>query len=390
MRGRHRRRGTKAVILHLAADYPNANRRETTQAVRNFVLANHAVDHVVVALTRSADPRRQNLLDGDGAGDGRVVSMRYWGLPKGLLLQLSMAIVVRRVRRLLAQRHVTVDLIHAHKLCYEGIAGYYLSRRLGVPLVCSVRGDSERLTLKFLPHYLPLFRRIAQHCQRLYYVSAWIRPVIEGRLGAPHSRGALLPNFCDGTSLAPAELPDADRLVSILHLDVFAKKGLDRLLAAFAQLARRHPGVTLDIIGRGAPASIRQIEALIDAGGLRDRARLLGPLPRAELLARLPGYGAMCLPSHNETFGMVYVEALLSGVPILYSRGTGVDGFLDGIEGAVGVDPGSTDDILAALETLRADHARMRAWLIAHHDAVAERFAAEVHIDRYNRDLELT
>ena len=287
MRGQRRRDGAKAVILHLAADYPNANRRETTLAVRNFVQANHAVDHVVVALTRTADPRRQNLLDSDGAGDGRVSSMRYWGLPKGLLLQLSMMIVAGRVRRLLAQRHLTIDLIHAHKLCYEGIAGYYLSRRLGVPLVCSVRGDSERLTLKFLPHYLPLYRRIAQYSQRLYYVSAWIRPVIERRLGAAHGRGALLPNFCDGTSLAPVELPDADRLVTILHLDVYAKKGLDRLLAAFAQLAQRHPDVTLDIIGRGTPASIRQIEALIDAAGVRGRARLLGPLPRAELLAKL-------------------------------------------------------------------------------------------------------
>lgn len=379
----------RATVLHLAVDYPNVNQRETTHAVRNFVLANRDVGHVVVALTRSPDPRRQNLVVGDGTGDDRVFSMRYWGLPKGVLLLLSMMIVARRVRRLLGRRGITVDLVHAHKLCFEGIAGYLLSRWLGVPLVCSVRGDSERLALRYLPHYRPLHRRVARHARRLYYVSAWIRPVIERRLGAPVERGALLPNFCDGTTPIPAATPKAGRLVSILHLDVYEKKGLDRLLPAFARLAERQPDVSLDIIGRGTPDSIRRIEALIDGCGLRGRACLLGPLPRAELMARLPDYGAMCLPSHNETFGMVYVEALLSGVPILYSRGTGIDGFLDGIEGAIGVDPSSTEEIAAALAALRAGHARMRAWLVEHHALVAARFDATTYVARYNRELGL-
>lgn len=385
---RPRRSGTLATVLHLAVDYPNANLRETTHAVRNFVLANAAVEHIVVALTRTADPRRQNLVDGDGAGDPRVVSMRYWGPPKGLLHFLAMSIVALRVRRLIAQRGLSVDLIHAHKLCYEGIAGYLLSRWLAVPLVCSVRGDAERLALRYLPHYQPVFRAIAQRCRRLYYVSAWIRPQIERRLKAPPDRGTLLPNFCPGIGL-PTETADADRFVSILHLDVYEKKGLGRLVPAFAKLAARHPGVSLDVIGRGTPESVRRIEQLIDAAGLRGRVRLLGPLPREELMARLPGYGAMCLPSHNETFGMVYVEALLSGVPILYSRGTGIDGFLDGVEGAVGVDPCSTDEIGAALERLRSGHARMRDWLVQNHAAIAARFDAKSYVDRYNSDLGL-
>ena len=52
--------------------------------------------------------------------------MRYWGLPKGLLLQLSMMIVARRVRRLLAQRHLTIDLIHVHHPKPHHVAGVLL------------------------------------------------------------------------------------------------------------------------------------------------------------------------------------------------------------------------------------------------------------------------
>jgi glycosyltransferase involved in cell wall biosynthesis len=97
----------------------------------------------------------------------------------------------------------------------------------------------------------------------------------------------------------------------------------------------------------------------------------------------------MCLPSHNETFGMVYVEALLSGVPILYSTGTGIDGYLGSVEAAVGVDPCSVSAIAEGLERLLAEHAQMRESLLAQHDMIAARFEAAPYIQQYNRDLGL-
>lgn len=387
--GRGRQDPRQHRILHLAVDYPDANLRQKTVAIRNFVKANADVEHTVIALTRTNDPRQVNLLRGDGAGDDSVFSMRYWGAPFGILLFPAMAIVAWRIHRLLAREQIRVDLIHAHKLCFEGITGYLLSLWLKVPLVCSVRAEAESKILRFLPHYRPLVRRIVRRCRRLYYVSLWYRPEIERRFPEATERGQALPNFCPGTYLPSRASPDPYRFVTILHLDIYKKKGLDRLLPAFARLAQRRPELSLDIIGRGTAETVRRVEAMIDANGLRGRARLIGPLPQKELLARLPEYGVMCLPSRNETFGMVYVEALLSGVPILYSIGTGIDGYLDGIDGAVGCDPTSVDAIARGLEELLDGHERMRASLLAKHDAIAARFAATPYVERYNRDLGL-
>ncbi len=373
-------------ILHLAVDYPDAHDRTKTVAIRNFVKANPAVDHVVVALTRTGDPRQVGLIRGDGAGDPSVYSMCYWGPPFGMLLFASMAIVARRIRALMEQEGIRVDLVHAHKLCFEGISGYLLSRWLRVPLVCSIRAEAESKILRYLPHYRPLIRRIVRHSRRLYYVSLWYRGEIERLFPEAQPLGRELPNFCPGTRLAADAVPDPCRLVTILHLDIYQKKGLDRLLPAFARLARRRPGLSLDIIGRGRPGTIA---TLIARHGLTGQARLVGAVPHAELLARLPSYGVMCLPSHNETFGMVYVEAMLSGVPILYSRGTGIDGFVDGIDAAIGCDPTSVDSILAGLEELLDRHGALRATLLAQHDRIAARFAAGPHVERYNRELGL-
>lgn len=376
-------------VLHLAVDYPDAFDRSKTVAVRNFVKANEAVDHVVVALTRTPDPRRCDLVRGDGAGDSAVHSMRYWGLPFGMLHFLSLGILAVRIARLLARERIAVDLIHAHKLTFEGISGYLLSLWLKVPLACSVRAEVESKVLRYLPHYRPLFRRVIARSRRLYYVSLWFRPRIEALFSEAAERGRPLPNFCPGTRDPDGRQPDPDRFVTILHLDIFAKKGLDRLLPAFARFAGDRPEVSLDIIGRGSPESLARVQALVDSLELTGRARLIGPLPRAQLMERLPDYGAMCLPSHNETFGMVYVEALLSGVPIMYSRQTGIDGFLEGVDAAVGVDPNSVVEIAAALAQLRRNHATMRAHLLKRRDAIAARFAEAPYIERYNRELEL-
>ena len=357
--------------------------------MRNFIAANPAVDHLVVALTRTSDPRQVALVRGDGAGDLRVYSLRYLAPPLGFLLLPAMAVVARRIHRLLKEQHIQVDLVHAHKLCFEGISGFLLSRWLGVPLVCSVRAEAESKVLRFMPHYRPLIRRIIRRSSKIFYVSVWYRAQLEQWFPEAAERGQPLPNFCPGTIDLQGVDPDPARFVTILHLDIFKKKGLDRLLIAFARFARAHPEVTLDVVGRGTRATIDRIEALIERCGLRGRAHLVGAIPHQELLRRLPSYGVMCLPSHNETFGMVYVEALLSGVPILYSTGTGIDGFLDGIEGTVGCDPSSIDAIEDGLELLFASQASMHRALVKQHEIIAGRFAAAPYVERYNHDLGL-
>ncbi len=127
----------KSRVLHISADYPDANRAETTQAVRTFVISNLELDYFVISLNRVTNPLRCNCIQGDGQGDSQVLSMRYWGLPYGVLLALSMLIVAFRIRRSLAQHRIKIDLIHAHKLTFEGLAARWLADWLGVPLIVS-------------------------------------------------------------------------------------------------------------------------------------------------------------------------------------------------------------------------------------------------------------
>lgn len=374
----------KPVVLHLAVDYPNVYRPENTTAVRNFIHANADLDYFVVALTRTANPLRVARADGDGKGDAKVVSMRYWGLPFGLMLALSMLIVALRVRREVKRRKLQPVLVHAHKLAFEGLAGWWLARALGIPLALSIRGEAELKVLRFKPFYRPLLQRVLADARRVYYVSAWFRPVLGRHFRIAEDKQRLLPNFVNVRRHAArgAELRH-DRLLTVLDLNVYRKKGLDRLLPAFRQCLRRYPAAHLDIVGRGKPGVIAEVGRLIEALGLRRNVSLLGVLSNDELLERMPSYAGMALPSHNETFGMVYVEALLAGVPILHSLGTGIDGFVDFVEARVAVDPNDESSIEHGLLRLLERQDTFRDWLSSHRDRVLAEFERHSYVREY-------
>lgn len=379
--------GSKPVVLHLAVDYPNVYRPENTAAVRNFIRANADLDYFTVALTRTANPFRASCADGDGKGDAKVLSMRYWGLPFGLMLALSMFIVALRVRREVRQRKLAPVLIHAHKLAFEGLAGWWLARALNIPLALSVRGEAESKVLRFKPLYRPLLQRVLADAQRVYFVSAWFRPVLARYFHIAEDKQRLLPNFVNVRGHAPrtAELRH-DRLLTVLDLNVYRKKGLDRLLPAFRQCLQRYPAAHLDIVGRGEPEVIADVRRLIEALGIRRNVSLLGVLSNEELLERMPSYAGMALPSHNETFGMVYVEALLAGVPILHSVGTGIDGFVDFVDARVAVDPKDGASIECGLLRLLERQETFRDWLARHRYRILAEFERHRYLEEY-RDM---
>lgn len=377
----------KPRVLHISADYPDANRAETTQAIRTFVRSNAELDYFVVSLNRVANPFKCNSIQGDDQGDPQVLSMRYWGFPYGVLLALSMLIVAFRVRKTLRRQHLKVDLIHAHKLTFEGLAAQPLARWLKVPLVVSVRGEAESKVLQFKPHYKSLIKRVLEDSARVLYVSAWFRPTLNRHFDIPAEKQALLPNFVSENSVSSSNEFERDHFVTILDLNVFRKKGLDRLLLAFTQSLKQFPNAKLDIIGRGSEQVIAEVLVLIVGLGLQDRVKLLGTVDNAELLQRLPHYAALVLPSHNETFGMVYVEALLCGIPILYSKSTGIDGFVDWIPAKAGVDPASIKSITEGLIDLLENQDAYRQWLIENQGAIHSSFDRDAYLSQYNKTI---
>ncbi len=121
---------------------------------------------------------------------------------------------------------------------------------------------------------------------------------------------------------------------SILYIGRLApEKNILLLLAAFGRLAKREENLRLIIVGEGPMRS--QIESKIKELGISDFVILPGRYDGAELIAWYHVGDVFVLPSRQETFGAVVVEALLSGLRVVCSSAAGAHELLDAKNGSV-------------------------------------------------------
>jgi glycogen(starch) synthase len=106
-------------------------------------------------------------------------------------------------------------------------------------------------------------------------------------------------------------------------------KGFDVLVDAFAQLADKTSELDLLIAGTGELQET--LQKRIDSLGLSMRAQLLGRKSREQVAALMRGATVIVIPSRREPFGIVGLEAMASGRPIISTR---VGGLIEALEGA--------------------------------------------------------
>ncbi len=114
----------------------------------------------------------------------------------------------------------------------------------------------------------------------------------------------------------PADLAGKTLVFSAAHY--YKRKGLERLVEAFAEVAAGREDLVL-VMATDPPPALRQAME-----GLGERARLLGPLSHRDVLKWMAWADLFALPSREEAFGIVYAEALCAGTPVLLSSDSGL------------------------------------------------------------------
>jgi len=131
------------------------------------------------------------------------------------------------------------------------------------------------------------------------------------------------------------------------------RKNLAGLIRAFARLADDE--VHLVLVGpRGWNEDLEEHLGELSAD-TRDRIRLLGWVPRADLEALYAAATVLCMPSLLEGFGFPVVEAMAQATPVITSRGTSTEELADGV--GILVDPSDVDAIADAMARVTGDAA---------------------------------
>ena len=198
----------------------------------------------------------------------------------------------------------------------------------------------------------------------------------------------VIPNGIDIRAISP-KLPMASGLVlGALNNGFGALKNVTRLLEAFALVKAAIPAATLRLAGHDFGPSERAAQWAAGRA-LDDGVEFVGTLPHSEVPNFMRSLDLFVHPSLEESFGMVLIEALAAGTPVVGGTKSGAVPWVlgDGVAGTL-VDVASAEALSAAIVRLLADNAALQASAAAGFSHVQNNFSLEHIVDLYEAQYE--
>lgn len=344
------------TILHISADYPDALVPRKTRAVENLLAATKGFRHVVYSLNRVNWKRR---LEAISFGEDRT-AIAYGAPPYGVALTRYLRAVTEFIADDLEARRIKPDAIHAHKLAVEGPITADLASALECPFIVSLWGDTDTKFFEKKRGLRRRYRAIADDAALLLPAASWTADYFRSALRLDADRFEVLPVMSAADAIVPPTMSDTPRLVSVFSLDCWERKGLDMLVQAMLLARKDNPEVSLDIYGGGSPKSLFQAREVIRKADASELITLKGAAPHGEIQNVMNSYAAFVMAPRRETYGMVHIEALLAGLPILWSRDRGIDGFFVSPVLGYRADPESANDIATGIRFLIANQTLLK------------------------------
>lgn len=246
-------------------------------------------------------------------------------------------------------------LLHAYTLFTDGNCAYELSKKYNIPYVVAVRDTDVNVFFRYMPYLRNRGVEILKNAAAVFFLS----PAYKQQVLLKYIPKTLKEHIEDKTYIIPNGIDGFWLDNSYAERDfIKTKKQLEekqvRIIFVGAICKRKNPLVILKAIDLLEKRGYK-VEFTV-AGGLADKriARALlsdkrvyyaGKLAKNDLLEQYRENDIFVMPSHTETFGLVYAEAMTQGLPVVYTKGQGFDGQFS--EGEVGysVDPDSPEDI---------------------------------------------
>lgn len=206
-------------------------------------------------------------------------------------------------------------IVHAHTSNLDGTAGRNAASRTGARLLVTEHmGPFDVLANH--PIKTAKTRAAVRTADRVFAVSSALRSNMIRKVGFAAQRVEILGNGVDLKTFVPAESKEgstATRAIWIGHH--VSVKRIDRLLSAFARAQAQNPALRLSLLGSGE--LLDQAVAQAASLGIQDKVTFLPATDRAGVAAAIQAHDYVVISSETETFGLVALEAMACGKPVL-------------------------------------------------------------------------
>ena len=330
----------------------------------------------------------------DGNRDNAIENVEYhysYILKRSLLFKLRFH---RKIDIILSDLESKVDLgevglVHAHFLFSDGAVAYRLKQKYNIPYVVSVRATDIHTFFRLMFHLRSLGNKIIEAAERVIFINPSYVEIFNKKYKLPFLNGSeekisIIGNAIDDAWFkAPVHEKYVGDIVRLIYVGrIIKRKKLDIVVRALKKLNEENNNrFRLEVVGDGAfKADVLRLvdENVTFHGKITQIPDLINIYDQSHIFV---------MPAVKETFGLVYIEAMSQGLPVVFCRGEAIDGFFE--ENSVGraVRPNSIDEVCTAILGILSEYGRLSKNAFAASENFNWKEITEKYVEVYQRSF---
>lgn len=232
--------------------------------------------------------------------------------------------------------------VFAYTFWSDGVVAFYFNKFLKVKFIVAVRSTDFNVFFKYGYHLKPILRKIYSKASHIYSPNVIYKKLMLNEFKCD-KKVVVVPNPLSRFWLDDIPFTKSTERNNLIFVGDFnSNKNIVSVCLAIEELLKEYPKLNLTCVG----GSVSELKELLKVDDLPTYINVLGYLNDSmELKSLYRKHIALVVPSFNETFGMVYLEALSQGCKIVYSKDQGVDGFFSNDQGAYAINPYDLEDL---------------------------------------------
>ena len=244
------------------------------------------------------------------------------------------------------------DIIHAHsRFLSASLIAEYIKKRYNIPYVITEHSTFFARNL-IGSGEIELVGKTINNSAAWIVVSPQLGRLIESKVQGLNKEWTFIPNMLDDIfdRITVSKNTLNSKKFSFINIAALEeKKGQGILLNAFAMAFAGKKEIALRIVGSGNLLS--QLKKQSEALGISDQVTFLGQLSREAVMEELISSQVFVLPSFFETFGVVIIEALACGKPVIATRCGGPESIVDHSNGML-TEPGDPEKLCECMKSM--------------------------------------